>query len=232
MRSLIVMSCVLAASLLPDPASAHRRSRPSRDPYRYRAFPIETYAAFKAGGYDADAQWSGDGGLFLGFEWGVTPVPPVDFGFAVDWVHRNNRGEAILVTDDPFPFPAEWEITTGVSSDLVPMGPVLRARMPIADSRIVPFISGHLTYDVMRVEWTVIDEFNGQLVTDGEWFHGLGAGAAVGVEAQMSPGLALLVEAGLHDSEPGREFRVNGVPLDVRVDAGGEFARAGLRVSF
>jgi hypothetical protein len=213
--------------MLPHPALAHRRYGP-----RPRAFPFETYAAFKAGGYDADAQWSGDGGLFLGFEWGITPVPPVDFGFTLDWVHRNGGGDAILVTDGPLPFPAEWEVSTGVSSDLIPMGPTLRARLPIGDSRIVPFISGHLTYDVLRVEWTALDEFSGRLVTDGEWFHGLGAGAAIGVEAQMAPGFGLLVEAGVHDSEPGRELLVSGIPVDVRVDAGGEYARAGVRVSF
>jgi hypothetical protein len=228
MRNLILVSCLIAGGLFPDPAAAHRRWGSTRA----RPLPFETYAAFKAGGYDADAQWSGDGGLFLGFEWGISPIPPVDFGFGLDWVHRTAGGDAILVTERPLPFPAEWEVTTGVSSDLIPMGPVLRARFPIADSRIVPFIAGHLTYDVLRVEWTAIDEFNGELVTDGEWFHGLGAGAAIGVEAKMSPGFALLVEAGVHDSEPGRELLVNGIPLDVRVDAGGEFARAGVRVSF
>jgi hypothetical protein len=227
MRIPMIVSCLTLASLVPDPAAAHRRCPP-----RARALPFETYAAFTAGGYDADARWSGDGGLMLGFEWGIAPVPAVDFGFKLDWIHRNAPGESIQFSDQPFPFPAEWAVASGVSSDLVPMGPVFRARLPIGDSRVVPFLAGHLTYDVLHVEWTAIDDFHDRLVTESEWFHGIGAGVSLGVEGQVAPGFALLAEAGAHHSEPGRALYVNGVPFDVRVDAGGEFARAGVRVSF
>ena len=229
----------LAAGLLitASTADAHPHRRHRRPPQPWRPVPIQTYATFKAGGYGADAlneQGDGDWGMFLGTEWGVSPVPAIELGMAIDWFHRNSTGGQVLVIDDPYALPVEIVAADNTTTDLIPIAAVIRARIPVGDGRVTPFVSGQLGWDMLRLGFRNVElDGNSAFVTeDTEWFHGIGVGAAVGVEAALGPGVGFLFEAGVHESEPSKDLLIDGVPVEARADAGGEYARAGVKFAF
>lgn len=238
MTRIAMLTCcglVLSAS----PAAAHRHRGPFENRGRFERRPptFETYTTFKAGGYAPDelaADARGDGGLFLGVEWGISPAPPIEVGLTLDWFHRDSARGSVVVFDGPYDLPVEVVTGEASSTDLVPLGAVVRGRFPVGDGRVLPFVAGHLTYDVLHLEangasW---EGEIGEALRDTNYFSGLGAGFSMGVEADLAPGFGLLVEAGIHQTEPGRQIRVGGLPAEARVNADGEYLRAGARFAF
>jgi hypothetical protein len=226
-----VLAGILVLLIAPG-ADAHRRRapRPSWRP------AFETYTAFKAGGFDADgldAPGEGGFGLFLGAEWGIAPAPGLELGMALDWFHREAGQRTLLLDDGSYGPPVELVAADGTSSDLLPFGAVVRAKLPVGDGRLVPFLAGHLGIDVLRLAYRTAPGPGAPGHDEAvEWFHGLGSGVSMGVEAGLGPGASLLFEAGLHESEPHRDLRIDGVPVQARVDADGEFVRAGVKLAF
>jgi hypothetical protein len=225
-----VSSLLLGAS---TPAAAHRRHAPPEP----RPLPFETYTSFKAGAYSPDAlrsEGAGDGGLFLGMEWGLSPTAAFEIGATIDWFHRESAHGSVVVVDGPFDLPVEVVTGEATSTDLVPVGGVVRARFPLSGGRVSPFVAGHLSYDVLHLQarsasW---EGEIGEALRDTNWFGGWGAGLSAGVEALLAPGFGLLLEAGLHESEPGQSLTVGGLPAEARVKADGDFLRAGARFAF
>jgi hypothetical protein len=234
----LLIGAVLAA---PAAAGAEHRSRERHwvDPERGAWYRPYGYGLVKAGGYGLDAAVRPDGdleSLFLGLEMGTCPSPFVQVGFTLDWLRRRNaHSEVVLIDSPPYDLPVQGVLDLdGTSTDLVPMGGILRLRYPVADGRLIPFVSGQLTYDLLRLEYHEVAESGGGTYVDeqSDVFHGLGTTLALGLEAALDPAVGLLVEAGVHDAEPTKELRVGGIPVDGRVDAGGEFARVGVRFGF
>lgn len=188
------------------------------------------YAVLKAGGYDLDRVAPGHDsleGLFLGTEVGSSLSPHVDLGLTIDWLRRRSARTEVLFLDAPYDLPVESVLELrGTSTDLLPLGGVLRLRFPVAHGRLVPFVAGQLTYDFLRLAYRE----NGDEVSD--WFHGWGSTVGLGLEARPDPRVAFLFEAGVHDSEPTQELDLGGTEAKGRVKAGGEFVRVGLRFGF
>jgi hypothetical protein len=213
-----------------SPAAAYRHHRYERRP----ALPqLESYTTFKLGGYSPDAHGAGDGGMFLGAEWGISPAPVLETGLTVDWFHRASERGDVVRLNGPYDLPVEVRTGQGTSTDLVPIGGVVRARFPLGDGRVAAFVAGHLTYDVLRLDahGTPLDGPGGTL-SDTEWFGGFGTGVSGGLQAEMAPGVGLVFEAGFHDSDPTRHVDWDGIPAEARVRASGEYLRAGARFSF
>jgi len=220
----------------PD-ASAHGR-RGHRGPSGPSFFPAAGYTTLKAGGYGLDQtvagadEWSG---LFLGVETGITPSPYVQVGVSLDWLRRREGTTESLVIDAPYELPVHGEIELrGTSTDLVPLGGVVRLQYPVSLGRIVPYVSGHLTFDTLRLEYHELlrDGAAQSVARDSEYFFGMGSTIALGVEAKLDQSFGLLFEAGVHDSNPEKGMRIDGVPVVGVVDAGGEFVRVGMRLGF
>ncbi|MFN8178476.1 MAG: hypothetical protein U0167_11115 [bacterium] len=246
-RAALTTCCLFV--LVASPAAAHRgwvyrppRMYPPPPPREMYPPPagerssLETYTAFKVGGYAPDALTSSDqggGGLYLGGEWGISPAPPLELGFTVDWFHRDRQRGEIVTLDGPYDLPVQIITGEDTSTDLVPLGGVVRARFPVGDGRLAPFVAGHLSLDVLHLDAQGAS-FDGPAAAlqDTHWFAGFGTGISTGVEANLAPGFGLLVEAGLHNSEPGRHLRIDGMPAEARVQAGGDYLRAGARFAF
>lgn len=228
----------MALCLIAADAQAHRRHRTPRSSNWSPA--VETYTSFKLGGFGTDAGGasalddSGDWGLFLGAEWGISPVPNLDLGLSMDWFHREDDRGAVLFVDDPYALPVEFVAADGTTTDLLPFGAVVRAKFPVGGGAFAPFVAGHLGWDLLRLSFRNVESDGSYAVLyeDTEWFHGMSAGFSTGVEAALGPGVAVLFEAGLHQSEPHQDLEIDGVPVRARVDADGEFVRAGVRLAF
>lgn len=235
--TLAVIAGTLLALVAVD-AHAHGRHRPPRR--SYGGPPVETYTAFKLGGLGMDAASAtplddhGDWGIFLGAEWGITPVPNLDLGLTMDWFHREDERGAVLFVDDPYALPVEIVAADGTTTDLLPLGAVVRAKFPVGSGQFAPFLAGHLGWDLLRLSFRSVetDGSSAVLYEDTEWFHGMSAGISTGVEAALGPGVGVLFEVGLHQSEPHQDLEIDGVPVRARVDADGEFMRAGVRLAF
>lgn len=196
-----------------------------------------TFTILKAGGYGLDAIDSRgrDGGLYVGVESGVSMSRHVDFGVSVDWFHRRRANEDVVVIDGGYDLPIEGHFDVdGSSTDLIPLGAGLRVRFPMAEDRIAPFVSGQLTWDVLRLSSTDVEMVGSTAVVTErtDWFTGPGGTLSVGVEARLDPRVAFLFEAGAHGSEPEKDLTVNGTPVRGRVVTDGEFARFGVRLGF
>jgi hypothetical protein len=221
-------------TLVSTAEAGHRGCPPAAEPWRHRGVP-GGYAALKAGGYGLDAATVPDdglGSLFLGAEAGASPSPFVQLGFTMDWLRRRDASGAVLPIDAPFELPVEGILpSSGSSTDLIPIGGIVRVRFPMGDGRFVPFLAGQLTYDLLRLEHREVatDGSSLQVVEQTDYFHGAGTSVALGLEAMLDPNVGLLFEVGTHDSEPSKEIEIQGVPVDGRVDAGGEFLRFGVR---
>ena len=227
----------MVALIAAPPAQAHRR-RPAPRPTPWIP-SVDTYTSFKLGGFGANGTSgetgdSGNWGMFLGAEWGVAPVPNLDLGLSMDWFHREDTRGSVLAVDGPYALPVELVAADGTSTDLIPFGAVVRAKFPVGDGRLAPFVAGHLSWDLLRLNFRRVESDGNYAVLNEntEWFHGMGAGFSTGVEAALGPGVAAVFEAGLHQSEPHKNLTIDGVPVQARVDADGEFLRAGVKLSF
>lgn len=221
-----------ALLLVASPAGAHGYHGPRPVPRPMPPPPIHTYSSFKAGGYALDTLDNMDGGMFLGVEWGVCPSPALELGFSLDWFHRNHtQGDAVVI-QGPYDLPVQVVTGEGTSTDLIPMGGVMRVRFPMGP--LVPFVAGHLTYDLLHLDAHTVSSVGGveAVLLDSNWYDGLGGGVSAGVQANLAPGFGLIMEAGLHESEPGKHIYVNGYPAEARVNADGEYVRAGMRFAF
>jgi hypothetical protein len=229
--ALETVAVALAAVLLVGEARAHRRT-----PARFGA--PETYTALKAGGYELDSRKAGadaPGGVFVGFELGASPSPFVELGFSADWFHRREGREEIFLVETPYELPVEGVIELdGTSTDLVPLGGVARLRLPLSDGRFVPFLSGHLTYDILRLEYREADAGAGAngSAERSDYFLGFGKSVSIGLESKLDRSFGLIAEVGVHESRPEKDMTVNDVPVRAEVDAGGGFARFGMRFAF
>jgi hypothetical protein len=196
------------------------------------------YTALKVGGYDLDRAARGRDsleGLFVGLELGSAPSRHLEFGLTADWLRRRDGRTDVLIIETPYELPVEGVVDLeGTSTDLVPLGGILRLRFPVANDRLVPFISGQLTYDFLRLAYhEVRTDGNVQRVDrQSEYFHGWGTTVALGLEARLDSTFGLLFEAGVHESEPTKGLLIDGTPLTGRVNAGGDFARLGVRFDF
>ncbi|NNE42683.1 MAG: hypothetical protein HKN12_00615 [Gemmatimonadetes bacterium] len=237
---LITAASVLALLAGATEADAgNRRYKPKKAKRHYHQpwNPAATgYGILKAGGYGLDASLTPDGqfgSTFLGAEVGTAPSPFVQVGFTLDWLRRRNETGEYYLIDTPYDLPVQGALNLeATSTDLIPLGGIVRLRYPVADGTFVPFISGQLTYDVLRLEYRAVD-------TDGpfstvaqqtDYFHGLGTTVSLGFEAVIDPSVGLMFEVGVHDSEPTQGLFVDDFPVDARVNAGGEFLRIGLRM--
>jgi hypothetical protein len=192
----------------------------------------EGYGVLKFGGYGLDhVRTAGsDMDSFLGIEVGSAPAPYVQLAFTVDWLHRSNSHNEVYLLDTNFDLPVEGVIDVdATSTDLVPVGGLLRLRFPVADGRIVPFVSGQLSYDLLRMSYRDGTDGFGRVTEETEYFHGLGTTVSLGAEAVLDPRFGVMLEAGIHDAELTNDLLYGGVPVDAQVDAGGEFVRLGLR---
>ncbi|MGQ0721813.1 MAG: outer membrane beta-barrel protein [Candidatus Eiseniibacteriota bacterium] len=198
---------------------------PSREPWRrgHVGGPVGGYAAFKAGGYGLDAATVPDeglGSLFLGAEAGATPSPFVQIGFTLDWLRRRDAQGGVLPIDAPFELPVEGVIeSSGSSTDLIPFGGIVRVRFPVSDGRLVPFLAGQLTYDILRLEHRSIESDGTTIAVheQTEYFHGTGTSIALGLEAMLDRNVGLLFEVGTHDSVTSSEVYMACLPVDGRV---------------
>lgn len=196
-----------------------------------------SYTVFKAGRYGLDSMEEVDdrGGLFLGVESGISPSRFVELGLSIDWFHRRRARNDVVVIDTTYDLPVEGRVDVdGASTDLVPLGAVLRLRFPVGDGRFAPFVAGHLTYDVLRLssERLVLEGNDAILIEQTDYFSGPGGGVSLGLEARLDPRFGLLFEAGAHGSEPSKDIVVDGTPLSGHVVTDGEFARIGVRLGF
>jgi len=196
------------------------------------------YTVLKAGGYELDSgvrQRNSLGGLFVGVEVGAQPSRFVELGMTADWLRRRQGRTAILFVDDSFELPVQGVVDLeGTATDLVPLGGIVRVRFPVADGKFVPFVSGQLSFDLLRLAYREIqvDGDPRSVEERSEYFQGLGRTLALGVEARLDESFGLLLEAGVHESEPSKSLDLDGIPVEGRVDAGGEFLRFGMRFGF
>jgi hypothetical protein len=225
----------IPAGLLLLAAASVAQARPCAD--RGGNVP-ETYAMVKAGGYGLGSIQAGDdldGGRFVGVESGVSPSRLVDVGLSLDWFHRERVNSDVVILDTSYDLPVEGYVDVdGSSTDLLPLGAVLRLRLPLGDGRFTPFVAGHLTYDILRLasHRVVHQGDTSVLVEQTDYFHGPGGTVSVGVDARFDPRLGLLMEAGAHGSEPSKDLVVDGTPVRGRVVTDGSFARIGVRLAF
>jgi len=231
-RILIAVALIVTVFLAGD-----ARARGVRGCRSYGRGPVESYGILKAGGYDLDrARTSGTlDNLFVGMEVGTSPSPFVEVGFTVDWLHRRDASSETLTIETPYDLPVEGVLDLhGTSTDLVPIGGLLRLRYPVAEGRLTPFVSGQLSWDLLRLGYREVVTTGGpvRIAERSEYFQGVGTTLSIGAEASLDRSVGVLVEAGVHESEPVKELVVDGVRLDGRVDAGGEFVRVGLRFGF
>jgi hypothetical protein len=217
--------------LLATEADAHRGRPP-------RIGPMQSYSALKIGGYGLDSISSDDdhlNGLFVGLEWGASPSPFVEVGFTADWFHRSEGRTEYIQFDTPYVPPVQGVAELdGTSTDLFPLGGLVRLRMPLADGRFAPYVSGQLTWDLLRLEYhEAVPGADGVVVyEESDYFHGLGSTFALGVETNLDSAVGLLLEAGVHQSEPEKDFVIDGIPVTGKVDADGDFLRIGMRFAF
>jgi hypothetical protein len=196
------------------------------------------YSSFKIGGYGLDSPGAPgdlDGGIFLGTEVGVSPNPWVDIGFTMDWYRRQHEDGDVILIDAPYEIPIEGRIQgSGSSTNLIPLGGVVRLRIPVGDGRIAPFVSAGVSWDILRLHRRDVDLSSGgaTIYETTDYFHGPGGTVALGLEASPAPGVAFVLEVGAHGSEPSKELNVNGLPVQAHANADGEFARIGLRLGF
>lgn len=226
-RVIAAAAAALAVLTAADAEAGHRHRS-----YRGTRHHAEGYGVLKAGGYGLDRTVSPESTLdsFFGFEAGSTLSAHVQVGFTVDWLRRRDARSRVVLLDTPFDLPVEGVLDMdGTSTDLVPAGGILRLRFPVADGRLIPFVSGQLTYDLLRLSYREVHAGTGQAREQTEYFQGLGTTVAVGAEAALDSRVGLILEIGAHRSEPTNSLAVQGVPVDARVDAGGEFARFGVR---
>ncbi len=233
MRATTWTLTLLTVAMTATSASA----RPGCPPYSGGSLPTG-YSTFKIGGYGMDAPGVTDdldSGLFVGAEVGVSPTPYVDVGFTMDWYRRSHDDGNVILIEGPYEIPVQGRIEgSGASTNLIPLGGVVRLRMPVGDGRIAPFLSAGVTWDILRLHYRDV-EIVGDTATITEttdYFHGPGATFALGVEASPAPGFGVVLEIGGHASEPTKDLEVNGIPVQATANADGEFARIGLKLSF
>ena len=229
-----VMGLTAAAitALTVTDAQAGHRARVEYHGHRGGWHHAEGYGVLKFGGYGLDHVLTdgNDMDSFLGLEVGSAPAPYVQLAFTVDWLRRRNAHSEVYLLDTSFDLPVEGVVDVdATSTDLVPVGGLLRLRYPVADGRIVPFVSGQLSYDLLRMSYRDGTAGPGRTIEQTEYFHGLGTTVSLGAEAVLDPRFGVMVEAGIHDAELTNDLLYGGVPVDARVDAGGEFVRLGLR---
>jgi len=236
MRSLVIRTLTVATlGSLPFAAGEAHAFRPCPTPLSPDA---HSYLVFKAGGYGMDTldpRDELDSGLFLGTEIGVSPSPFVEVGMTLDWFRRRDRHDDRIAVDSPYDLPIQGRVDVdGTSTDLIPFGGIVRLRFPLGDGRLAPYVSGQLTYDILRLRYhEVFREGDGALVTEAtDYFYGPGGSVALGMEARLDPRFALLFEVGAHGSEPAKDLVVDGIPVRGHVVADGEFARLGMRLAF
>ena len=228
LRALLATAIAATPFVFAADAHAHHPAR-SASPWG------EASLAIKAGGYDMSELEPGRDsfdGLFLGAEWGEAPSRHVAFGLTADWFHRRRGEEEVLLIDTPYELPVHGVVELqGTSTDLVPVGGKLCIRFPIKNGGLVPFIAGQLTYDVLRLAYREVETSAGSesVGEQDDFFHGMGKGLSAGIEARLDDSFDLLVELGLHESKPGKSMTIRDVPLRGEVDAGGGYARVGMR---
>lgn len=198
---------------------------------------VSSYTVLKAGGYGLDSIDPNDdldSGWFVGAEIGVVPSPFVELGFSMDWFRRHDDAGDVFIIDSPYGVPIEGRIdTNGTSTDLVPLGGIVRLRYPVSHG-VMPFIAGQLTWDILRLGHRELTYVGSEpVITEhSDYFYGPGASLSIGVEVMVDSHVGFLLEAGGHTSEPSKNLVVNGVPVRGHVIADGDFARLGLRLTF
>lgn len=224
-----ILASVAALLAIPGDALAHRAS------FRGGWHRADGYAAFKLGGYGLDEVTTSGNDLdsFLGIEMGSNASPYVQLAFTVDWLRRRNAHSEVFLLDTHYDLPVQGVVEVeGTSTDLVPVGGLLRLRFPVAEGRIVPFVSGQLTYDLLRLSYRDGSAYPAPIDEQTEYFQGLGTTVSIGAEAVLDPRFGLMAEVGVHDAELTNDLLYGGVPVDARVDAGGKFVRMGVRFSW
>lgn len=215
--------------------TAGAAARPCDDPWR--TVP-ETYTLIKVGRYGVAALDHGgpfDSGIFLGVESGVSPSRFVELGLSVDWFHRRRAADDVIVIDAPYDLPIEGSVDVdGASTDLVPLGAVLRLRFPVGEGRFAPYVEGQLTYDILRLTSHHLTPSSDHpvLMEETDTFYGPGGTLAFGVETRLDERIGLVLEAGGHGSRPAKDLVVDGTPIHGHVVTDGEFARIGVRLGF
>ena len=204
-------------------------------PRRYVDVP-PTYTALKFGGYGLtgfSAQQEETNGLFFGFEAGVRPSPLVELAVTADWFRRRNAVSEVFLLDTPYELPVEGVIDLEHSAiDLVPLGALLRLRFPAAAGHFVPFVSGAITYDLLRMSASEHTEDGAVIFESTEYFTGVGTTIAGGLEITLGQTTGLLFEAGYHHAKPDKHINWYGNPIRARVDASGGYGRIGLKFGF
>jgi hypothetical protein len=223
---------MLAAILLPAVSQAHGRYRrpPEAPPAR-----SSTYTVLKGGAYgltSLPSEGSPDG-LYFGLEMGTRPSRFLEIGFAIDWFRRRDGTSEVFLLDTPYDLPVEGVIDLRkTSTDLIPLGGVLRLRFPAGGGHLVPFVSGQVGFDLLRLSASEGTRSGGVILEQTEYFTGIGTSVGGGIEATLDGNAGLLFEAGYHHSRPDKSLEVDGIQVRGRVDASGGYARFGLKFRF
>lgn len=209
------------------------RRRWRRPEPQLRTVP-EAYMVFKVGGLHVTEE-PGAEGVFVGMEAGGTIQDVIDLGINLDYFHRGTHQSVLLNETDANGLPLRVRATLEESAaHLVPIGVSVRLRMPVGTPRVVPFVSGTLSYEALFLEnggsLDPADPLYGVL-EDEETFQGLGVQLAAGVNLGVGSNVGLFGEIGMHRGSPKQEILLNGEPVDLEVDLDGAFLRAGLRVT-
>lgn len=199
------------------------------------AGPTDGYAILKGGGMLLGGE-SGPTGGYFGLELGRSAGNVLDLGFSLDWFHRRSRDMQLLFeSDHGFQPPIRGEITQFESaSDFVPIGATLRLRLPLANTAVVPFVSGTLAYEILHLSFYDRDPVPGPydyLLSNSQTLMGFGWQAAGGVEIAVAPNVGLLGEVGVHRGDPSRQVDYQGGPIDLSAPLHGGFLRLGFRVA-
>jgi hypothetical protein len=224
-----VVAILLAAMSLPGDLHADPDQEHWRSVWAPRA--LERYMALNGGGLALD----GIEGSYFGIEGGATANGIFDFGFSVDWFrHRDRTTVRVLDTGGGFQPPIHAEITTFENgADFVPFGVTVRLQVPLRGARVRPYVAGTLGYEILYLQFS--DSEAGTPLYDpklgrSETLYGSMWQAAAGVAVDLGRDVELLGEVGMHAGSPTREARLDGVPVDLRVDLEGAFLRAGVRI--
>lgn len=234
---IIAFLAALTVLLFAADSYAHGRSKTKVRIYKRgdsgRGLPAESYTTLKFGGYDLNAQTrSGESGsMFFGAEWGFMPSENLQVGMFIDWLRRRNAVSEVYFADEPFDLPVENRIDLErTETDLVPLGMVLRLRMPVGDQGVTPFVAGAVSYDILRMHYA--GEDYGDYLETTEYFGGWGGTLSGGLEYAVAPAVSLMGEVGFHSSRPHQHLDYYDGSVRAEVDAGGSFARFGLSLRY
>jgi hypothetical protein len=209
--------------------------RADPDPEHWRSVwaprALERYLTLKGGGLVLD----GLEGSYFGIEGGATANEIFDLGFSIDWFrHRDRTTTRVLDTGDGFQPPIRAEITTFENgADFVPFGVTLRLQLPLRGARVRPYVAGTLGYEILYLQFSNSEAGSppyGLKLGRSETLYGSMWQAAAGVAVDLGQDVELLGEVGMHAGSPSREARLDGVPVDLRVDLDGAYLRAGVRI--